>query len=92
MYKRQVFDSVFTIFNVKTKIAPRAVAGTNEMINTHVSPLFPIAAVREYLQPISFLNSLQTKLCNIAFPLALVLLIFRILFIFPVFPVFLGKT
>ena len=33
-------------------------------------PVFPIAAAREYLQPISFLNSLERKLCNIAFPLS----------------------
>ena len=38
--------------------------------NKHFFPVSPIAAVREYLQPISFLNSLERKLCNIAFPLS----------------------
>ena len=32
--------------------------------------MFPIAAVRACLQPVSFLNSLERKLCNIAFPLS----------------------
>ena len=31
--------------------------------------MFPIAVVRQYLQPVSFMNSLETKLWNIAFPL-----------------------
>ena len=33
-------------------------------------PVIPIAAVRAYLLPKYFLNCLQTKLCNIAFPLS----------------------
>ena len=32
--------------------------------------VFPIAAVREYLQRTSFWNSLEIKLCNIALPLS----------------------
>ena len=32
--------------------------------------MFPIAAVREYLQPIYFLNSLEIKLCNIRVSIA----------------------
>ena len=99
-----VVDQRADNFNVKAQVPPRAAIFNrsysqltffnffSNINKTNLSSSFPIAAVREYLQPISFLNSLQTKLCNIAFPLASVLLIFRILFIFPVFPVFLGKT
>ena len=38
--------------------------------NKYFFPAFPMATVREYLHPISFLNSLERKLCNIAFPLS----------------------
>jgi len=59
--------SVLTIFNVKAQGPPRQ----REQIilkNKRFVPVFLIAAVRDYLQPISFLNRLETKLCNIAFP------------------------
>ena len=66
--------------------------------NPHV---FPIAAVWEYLQPISFLNNLERKLCNIAFPLSSVyeefqmfchLFNFQSSAIISCFPCFPGKT
>ena len=38
---------------------------------TNISPpVFPMMAIREYLQPNVFSNSLETKLCSIVFPLA----------------------
>ena len=55
----QVLISALTIFNVKAQVAPR-----------EKETLHPIAAVREYLQPIFVLNRLERKLCDIVFPLA----------------------
>ena len=53
---------MYSIRRFRTKLTSRR--------NNRFYPVFPIEAVKEYLHPISFENSLEKKLCNIAFPLS----------------------
>ena len=64
--------SVFTISTWKREF--RLVQQREQIIleNQTFSPVLPIVVVRQYLQPVSFLNSLERKLWNIAFLLSLI--------------------
>ena len=65
-----------TVFNVKAQVPPRQQREQIILKKTNIFfPVFPIAAVRTDLEPVSFLNSLERKLGNIAFPLSSVLFV-----------------
>ena len=64
---------VLTIFNVEAQVPPLQHREQKILENQHFPPVFLIAAVRAFLQPVPFLNSLERYIWNIALPLSLVL-------------------
>ena len=58
-----VFDQLVDNFQRKTASSAAYGRVKNNTKKTNIFfPVFPMAAVREYLQPIHFLNSFETKL------------------------------
>ena len=61
---RAVFSHRVDYFQSESSSSAARSSVNSFFFSKHFFPVFPIAAVREYLEPVSFLNSLEIKLCN----------------------------